>query len=297
MRFRAQVATLLILVVVLAGCFRQAEEPIDRLESSQPISSTAAPTDPLPLVTESQPDVEPTSAGDAGDSGNAGEPAIQITVETSTPIAPTLVPQQTDLPPTDVPPVDPDADGEAGAGEPTPTLVIITPGVPSGPSAINTPTPVPLDPLEPTPTLPAELVTPTSPALQVPGECIYIVQPGDNLYRISVNNNTTVQALRDANPNIIGDLIQPGDEIVLPDCVPGDDADAAPDEAGEVIAPEPTSIPVTGAQTIHVVRSGETLFQIARQYTVSVDDIIAANELLDPNRLSVGQELVIPPAN
>ncbi|MFD1706446.1 LysM peptidoglycan-binding domain-containing protein [Siminovitchia sediminis] len=45
---------------------------------------------------------------------------------------------------------------------------------------------------------------------------------------------------------------------------------------------------------IHVVRSGETLSTIARRYGSNVSQIAAANELPDPNRLIVGQALVIP---
>jgi spore germination protein len=45
---------------------------------------------------------------------------------------------------------------------------------------------------------------------------------------------------------------------------------------------------------IHVVARGETLNQIARRYGSTVSQIAAANELPDPNRLAVGQAVVIP---
>ncbi|KKI88926.1 spore gernimation protein [Bacillus sp. SA1-12] len=45
---------------------------------------------------------------------------------------------------------------------------------------------------------------------------------------------------------------------------------------------------------IHVVRSGETLWQIANRYNVSMNGIIQANGLENPNRLVIGQSLVIP---
>ena len=50
-----------------------------------------------------------------------------------------------------------------------------------------------------------------------------------------------------------------------------------------------------GAEEIwHVVRPGETLTSIARMYGVSVDDIVAANGITNPNLIYVGQRLRIP---
>ncbi len=44
----------------------------------------------------------------------------------------------------------------------------------------------------------------------------------------------------------------------------------------------------------HVVRSGETLYTIARAYNVSAKTILDANKIQDAGRLSVGQKLFIP---
>ena len=53
--------------------------------------------------------------------------------------------------------------------------------------------------------------------------------------------------------------------------------------------PEPEEGP-----TVHVVKAGDTLGIISNIYAVPMDDIIAANNLANPNILSVGQELIIP---
>ena len=45
---------------------------------------------------------------------------------------------------------------------------------------------------------------------------------------------------------------------------------------------------------IHVVQPSQTLFGIAQAYSVSVDRIIEANQLPNPNRLVTGQAIVIP---
>jgi LysM repeat protein len=42
------------------------------------------------------------------------------------------------------------------------------------------------------------------------------------------------------------------------------------------------------------VKQGETLSEIAAQYEVSIQAIMEANGLTDPNRIVTGQELIIP---
>ena len=44
---------------------------------------------------------------------------------------------------------------------------------------------------------------------------------------------------------------------------------------------------------VYVVKSGDTLWNIAKKYNVNVNDIKSANNLTS-NMLSIGQELVIP---
>jgi LysM repeat protein len=51
--------------------------------------------------------------------------------------------------------------------------------------------------------------------------------------------------------------------------------------------------PLQEDAVIHVVGPGETLYGIALQYGVTVDAIVAANSIADPNRIEVGQRLVI----
>ena len=47
-------------------------------------------------------------------------------------------------------------------------------------------------------------------------------------------------------------------------------------------------------ESIHVVKPGETLWGIARQLNVTVRDLVIANGISNPDRLSVGAELVVP---
>ncbi|HBV99259.1 MAG: ErfK/YbiS/YcfS/YnhG family protein [Peptococcaceae bacterium BICA1-7] len=50
---------------------------------------------------------------------------------------------------------------------------------------------------------------------------------------------------------------------------------------------------IPGGKT-HMVQPGDTLWKISLKYGVPVELIINANKMIDPNRLEVGQVLVIP---
>ncbi len=55
--------------------------------------------------------------------------------------------------------------------------------------------------------------------------------------------------------------------------------------------PTPT---VTPTPIIYVIKKGDTLLAVARQYGVTVQDLQDVNGITDPRRLSIGQELIIP---
>ncbi len=57
--------------------------------------------------------------------------------------------------------------------------------------------------------------------------------------------------------------------------------------------PSPTPTP-TPRVILHVVRTGETLHRIARRYGTTVAAIAAANQVVNPNYIQIGQVLRIP---
>jgi LysM repeat protein len=79
----------------------------------------------------------------------------------------------------------------------------------------------------------------------------------------------------------------------------GDDEDdlVAPVLPTATATPEPTPTPTptpTPEAQVHVVESGETLGAIAGRYDTTVAAIVEANDLADPDRLAIGDELTIP---
>jgi LysM repeat protein len=105
----------------------------------------------------------------------------------------------------------------------------------------------------------------------------HVVQPGETLGQIAVEYGIDPLALAQANNITNGNLIRAGQRLVIP----GVSARDALEARGER----------------HVVKSGESLSEIATQYGVSIEAIMASNSLDDPNTIVVGQELLIPPAD
>ncbi|MFQ3566007.1 MAG: LysM peptidoglycan-binding domain-containing protein [Aggregatilineales bacterium] len=204
--------------------------------------------------------------------------------------------------------VQPNLLGEQAQAQPTPmpTLVpatstpqFITPGVPLGPI-----TPDPTEPILNATSTPSGLITPTSLPGTSGDDCLYIVQAGDNLFRIATSRGFTVEDMRRANPNLVGDppVLQIGQLLNLPECQPAGvpsaplGAQTAPDEvpAGQPLLAPATAPPEFMAGEIYTVRPGDTLFTISQRFGVSIQAIVDANNLTNPDRLSIGQTLIIP---
>jgi len=60
------------------------------------------------------------------------------------------------------------------------------------------------------------------------------------------------------------------------------------------LTPEPSETPTPSGPLTYVVEEGDSLASIADQFEVSIDQLIAANNLVDPNNIGVGSQLIIP---
>ena len=151
-----------------------------------------------------------------------------------------------------------------------------------------------------TPTRPG---TPVAGALQsekvadVTPATTYVVRPGDSLWSIAKKHKLTVGDLTAANGIAANVNLQPGKKLVIP---AKSGAVAAP-AAAPAPAPAKSSRPAKAASpkpglegVRHVVKSGESLSVIARNYGVRQSEIALANGISDPTRLQAGTEIVIP---
>ena len=55
----------------------------------------------------------------------------------------------------------------------------------------------------------------------------------------------------------------------------------------------PAEAPAVGGET-YVVKKGDTLYGIARRYGLKAKDLQEANNIPNPNRIKIGQKLIIP---
>ncbi len=104
----------------------------------------------------------------------------------------------------------------------------------------------------------------------VSGSNYYVVKKGDSLWSIARANGLTVDELKSLN-NLSSNVLHVGDTLLI------SSADSTDDD---------------GNDNYYVVKSGDTLWSIARKYNLSVNELKALNNL-SSNALSVGQRLIV----
>ena len=103
------------------------------------------------------------------------------------------------------------------------------------------------------------------------GTIHHVVQAGETLAQLARNYRTSIQAIVDANPGISADPnhVKPGTELII-------------------------TVGTAPVQRTHTVLYGESASGIARRYGVTVQALVQANGLRNPNQLQAGQVLIIP---
>lgn len=102
----------------------------------------------------------------------------------------------------------------------------------------------------------------------------YTVQAGDTLLGIAMAHDVPMAAIQLQNGLGASTTVRLGQELEIP--AAGSWGDASP------------------FWVVHEVASGETLSAVASQYGLALSDLLSANNAVDPDRLSVGQALVLP---
>ncbi len=169
-------------------------------------------------------------------------------------------------------------------------VLLIPTAIPPTPTA----TPIPTATLAPTDEPPEE--DDSSEPTTGTSYTIYVVQAGDTLDEIARDHNTTVNAIVQLNGITNPSRIDPGQELKIPSAggtsngqQGGESVPTATSTPAPTPTPLPTSIPIT-----YTVQPGDTLGGIAAVYGVSIVELAQVNGIVDYDRLSVGQILVIP---
>ncbi|HEX4841434.1 MAG TPA: M23 family metallopeptidase [bacterium] len=118
-------------------------------------------------------------------------------------------------------------------------------------------------------------------------KAIVTVQAGQTLWSIAEAHGVTVETLQAANGLAKSRPIEVGQQIVIPGHSSA--AIALPATAVAAAAQPPARRPLSV-----VVGDGETLWDIAQTYGVSVDAIVEANALPNGDMIRPGQKLVMP---
>ncbi|WP_217532600.1 LysM peptidoglycan-binding domain-containing protein [Vibrio metschnikovii] len=117
----------------------------------------------------------------------------------------------------------------------------------------------------------------------------YQVQAGDSLSVIAQRHNTTTQIIQTAN-NLTSHTIRVGQHLMIPTSVTDEEAYAL--SANNRLA-RTQSLARGQYQLNHTVRSGESLWTIARAHNVSYQALARWNAMSPQDTLRVGQQLVI----
>ena len=106
---------------------------------------------------------------------------------------------------------------------------------------------------------------------------IYTVQKGDTLYKISSENNISVDELKKIN-NLTSNTLSIGQKLLIP------------------IKKEIIDIDEINNYQIYKVQKGDSLWSISKKYNISVPELIDLNNLEDLT-LQINQELLVPNSN
>lgn len=99
---------------------------------------------------------------------------------------------------------------------------------------------------------------------------IYIVQKGDTLYSIALENNITVSELKQLN-NLINNTIYVGQKLYLK---------------------KQSEEEIPNDNNVYIVQKGDTLYSISRKLNIPIDTLKSLNNL-NSNEIYIGQQLIL----
>ena len=114
----------------------------------------------------------------------------------------------------------------------------------------------------------------------------HVVKKGESLYGLARSYNMTIDELVEANPQA-NNGVQEGDVLMIPQ-----KTTVAPIASAPVVADEPQ---VEVKIIFHTIKSGETLFGVAKHYNTTIENLIALNPGIYPDKFVEGDVIKVQP--
>ena len=110
------------------------------------------------------------------------------------------------------------------------------------------------------------------------GERSYTVREGDNLYTIAKKFGVSLSKIKERNSLGRRSLLNIGKVLIIP----------GQDSGGSLVVNSVTK------KIVHIIRSGDSLYAIAKKYGTSIKALTRANNMSRRARLMIGHKLIIP---
>ncbi|MGZ3722702.1 MAG: LysM peptidoglycan-binding domain-containing protein, partial [Bdellovibrionales bacterium] len=149
-------------------------------------------------------------------------------------------------------------------------------------------------------------------AAAAPGEDVHVVRRGENLSSIAHRYGVTIEKLKELNGLSSRAVIRKGQKLrVRPESTPKSAAQKKSPNAFAQFKSNSNSakskarlvereLPKSGSRKVaalsrkHVVRRGETLYDVSKRYNVALNRLAKANNLRVNYRVMAGEKLLIP---
>lgn len=130
---------------------------------------------------------------------------------------------------------------------------------------------------------------PLSTPVVIPNQFNHVVQKGETLYGLSKIFNVSQEEIVAINPGV-KDGIKTGEIIIIPQSNRTQNNSNPNVENNNITAPAKTS-----AVVYYTIKSGDTLFGVAKRYNTTIEDILALNPGISPSNFKTESTIKISP--
>lgn len=146
---------------------------------------------------------------------------------------------------------------------------------------------------EPEETTPTEETTEPEETTESTPAQVHIIQEGDSLWDIAIEYGVSVEQLTTLNPEVSQTMLV-GDELIISDGSSSQAQQTEEEESGEqeTAAADSSSSSTSSSQQTYTIQSGDTLWDIASEHGLSVDELTALNPEVSQT-MQIGETLIL----